>query len=274
MSYHWEANPHFRAPQQPQIQVPQHDPNLQFPPQHWETNPHFPASQQPQIQVPQHDPNLQFPPQQRLDKNRHAPPPPKTHFPGQPHHTPSSLRMPIVAICSLFWITMILGGLVVLVLHLVFRPQSPTFDISGASLNVAYLDMGYLLNVDITLLANFTNPNKKATVDFHYTVINLYYENTLIATSYVDPFSSMTAESMFQNVRLVSSQVWLPSTESQQLMQQIENNRVGFKVKGLLRTRSNLGFFRYSYWLYGHCIIEVTGPPSGVLVAKKCTTTR
>ncbi|KAL7171602.1 hypothetical protein ACSBR2_036290 [Camellia fascicularis] len=256
------------------MQIALHDPNLQFPPQHWETNPHFPASQQPQIQVPQHDPNLQFPPQQRLDKNRHAPPQPKTHFPGQPHHTPSSLRMPIVAICSLFWITMILGGLVVLVLHLVFRPQSPTFDISGASLNVAYLDMGYLLNVDITLLANFTNPNKKATVDFHYTVINLYYENTLIATSYVDPFSSMTAESMFQNVRLVSSQVWLPSTEGQQLMQQIENNRVGFKVKGLLRTRSNLGFFRYSYWLYGHCIIEVTGPPSGVLVAKKCTTTR
>ena len=39
---------------------------------------------------------------------------------------------------------------------LVFRPQSPHFDVFSVTLNAAYLDLGYLLNADLTMLANFT----------------------------------------------------------------------------------------------------------------------
>lgn len=163
----------------------------------------------------------------------------------------------------------------VLIVYLLFRPRSPKFEVSNASLNAAYLDMGYLLNADMTLLANFTNPSKKATVDFSTVVIQLYYGNTLIATSYIDPFSEMKAEYKIKAVHLISSQVWLRSAESQRLKQQMNDNKIIFEVKGLLRTRSSLGtFFRYSYWLYGHCKIAVTGPPSGILVAKRCKTKR
>lgn len=179
------------------------------------------------------------------------------------------------AVCALFWIAVVLGGLVVLVVYLLFRPRGPKFDIAATSLNAAYLDMGYLLNADMTILANFTNPSKKATVDFHYIYVNLYFANTLVSTTYVEPFKAMKAESAFRNVHLVSSQVGLPLRERQKMMQQIEGNRIRFEVKASLRTRSNLGsLFRYSYWLFGHCLIEVTGPPSGVLVGKICTTKR
>ncbi|PSS28546.1 NDR1/HIN1-Like protein [Actinidia chinensis var. chinensis] len=279
-----------RQNQNPQ---PQHGPTPQStsqpPPPHHQPphspNPHFaPLHQTPQTEHPQphHGPETHFP--------RHQQPQHLTQH-VQPHHltqpiSPHGPRMPappktgphtwlIGAFCALFWIAIFLAGLVVLIVYLMFRPRSPKFDVSSASLNTAYLDMGYLLNADMTLLANFTNPSKKATVDFHYVVINLYYDKTLIATTYVDPFSAMKAESNFRNVHLVSSQVRLPLKESQQMQQQIESNRIRFEVKGLLKTRSNLGsFFRYSYWLYGHCIIEVTGPPSGVLVGKKCVTKR
>lgn len=91
----------------------------------------------------------------------------------------------------------------------------------------------------------------------------------------MEPFKAMKAESAFRNVHLVSSQVGLPFGDRQRMAQQIEGNRIRFEVKGWMRTRSNLGsFFRYSYWLYAHCSIEVTGPPSGVLVGKQCTTKR
>ncbi|KAF7125115.1 hypothetical protein RHSIM_Rhsim12G0108200 [Rhododendron simsii] len=206
--------------------------------------------------------------------------------PDEPTRPPSKLRIPqgrktkpytwlLGAVCALFWIAVVLGGLVVLVVYLLFRPRGPKFDIAAASLNAAYLDMGYLLNADMTILANFTNPSKKATVDFHYIYVNLYFGNTLVSTTYVEPFKAMKVESAFRNVHLVSSQVGLPLRERQKMMQQIEGNRIRFEVKASLRTRSNLGsLFRYSYWLFGHCLIEVTGPPSGVLVGKKCMTKR
>ena len=69
--------------------------------------------------------------------------------------------------------------------------------------------MGFLLNGDLTMLANFTNPNKKSSVEFNYITFDLYYYNTLIATSYVAPFQIPKKMSMFASVHLVSSQVRL-----------------------------------------------------------------
>ncbi|XVE74927.1 hypothetical protein DITRI_Ditri12bG0057800 [Diplodiscus trichospermus] len=177
------------------------------------------------------------------------------------------------AFCIIFWLIVIIGGLVVLIVYLVFRPRSPRFDINSVSLNAAYLDMGYLLNADVTVLANFTNPNKKVRVDFSYMYLDLYFENTLIATQYIEPFSAARGLSMFANIHMVTSQVKLSMKETLLLQKQVENNRVMFTVKGAFRARSNLGgYLKYSYWLHSYCSIMVSSPPSGVLREKRCRT--
>lgn len=170
---------------------------------------------------------------------------------------------------------MIVGGLIILIVYLVFRPRSPRFDISSTTFNAAYLDMGYLLNADVTVLANFTNPNTKVKVEFSYVILDLYYNNNFLATRYIEPFSVMKGESKFADVHMVASQVKLPTAHSLQLQKQIEEGRVHFEIKGLFKARSKLGgIFHYSYWLYAHCQLVLTGPPTGVLIGKKCLTKR
>ncbi|XP_028776535.1 uncharacterized protein LOC114733270 [Neltuma alba] len=179
------------------------------------------------------------------------------------------------AFCLIFWLVIIIGGLIVLIVYLVFRPQSPHFEVSSATLNAAYLDLGYLLNADVTLLANFTNPNKKVHVDFSTTMIYLYYGSTLIATQYVEPFSTSRAESRFATVHMVTSQVRLPLAETQRLVKQVQSNGIILEVRGVFRARSTLGrIFRYSYNLYGYCTIMLTRPPGGVLIKRNCRTKR
>ncbi|KAF8390526.1 hypothetical protein HHK36_025053 [Tetracentron sinense] len=192
-----------------------------------------------------------------------------------PHHKTNKITWYVAYFCAILSAIVIIGGLAVLIVYLSFRPKSPRFDISTATLNAAYLDMGYLLNADITVLANFTNPNKKVTVGFRYMVIDLYYGNTLIATQSIEHFSEPRRGSKLQDVHMVSSQVLLPEKDIQRFKKQMEGNQIAFDVKGVFRTRSNLGtFIHYSYWLYGKCSIVLTGPPSGVLVSRKCRTKR
>ncbi|KAL8230089.1 hypothetical protein R6Q57_014989 [Mikania cordata] len=182
----------------------------------------------------------------------------------------------LIAICCvLLWIVIILGGLILLIVYLAYRPRYPKFDITNVSLNAAYLDLGYLLNGDMTLLANFTNPNKKVDVEFRYVVINLYFEGTLIGVRYVEPLSVSPKGHVLRDVHMVSSQIPFTRKHVADLNEQMRTGRVLFEAKSFLRTTSTLaGFFRYSYWLYGHCKFEVGGPPSGTLVAKSCVTKR
>ncbi|KAK7318675.1 hypothetical protein RJT34_03380 [Clitoria ternatea] len=178
-------------------------------------------------------------------------------------------------LCVIFWLVIIIGGLIVIIVYLVFRPQSPNFDVSSATLNAAYLDLGDLLNADVTILANFTNPNKKVHVDFSSVIIYLYYGSTLIAAQYVEPFSAARLQSRFANIHMVTSQVQLPLRESQRLVKQMESNGVLLEVRGVFRARSKLGsILRYSYNLYGRCSIMITRPPNGILLKKKCRTKR
>ncbi|CAA0833725.1 Unknown protein [Striga hermonthica] len=277
-----EANPHF---------LPRHtnnDPIIDFsrqrtppppqrprppPPQH-----HSPTSIEPPY-APRPQPPTQLPQTQPKPLSSHS---------GRGHHNnhPSLLRGPtsrrtrpmawlVAALCALFWMIVIVAGLIVLIVYLVFQPKLPRFDISAATLNAAYLDLGYLLNADITLLANFTNPNTKVDVDFTYIVLDVYYEKNIIATRYVSPFSVRKRESRFAAVHMMASQVRLSTGLSLELQRQMENGRVRFVVKGAFRTRSKLGgVFRYSYWLYAQCDVEVAAPPTGVLIRKRCVTTR
>ncbi|KAL0336062.1 UNVERIFIED_CONTAM: hypothetical protein Sradi_4818100 [Sesamum radiatum] len=286
--------PHGRTPQPPMPQShtsvePPHGPRPQ------------PPIQQPQPQVKPLPPDqVDAPPQPRQEsrpQQPHSQPlgsrpsggsqhsAPHGHA-GHHHHHPSFLRAPmsrrtrpvawlVAAFCTLFWIIIIVGGLIILIVYLVFRPRNPRFDISTGTFNAAYLDMGYLLNADVTLLANFTNPNTKVNIDFSYIILDLYYEKNFIATRYIDPFSVMRMESRFATVHMVASQVRLSMRHSMELQRQMEGGRVNFEIRGMFRTRSKLGgLFHYSYWLYAHCEIVVTGPPTGVLIGKKCETKR
>lgn len=270
--------PHYPSEegQQPQLQpgILHHSENVR--PQQ--------QQQHQQQQLGKHHPGQDFHPvQQQQQPGRHHP----RSQDGHPHHQRSNLRITgsrrktrpitwlIAALCTLFWIIIIVGGLSVLIIYLVFHPRLPKFDISSATLNAAYLDMGYLLNADFTILGNFTNPNKKVNVDFNSVVMELYHERAFIATRYIEPFTAARRQSRFQDVHMITSQVPLTSRHSQELKRQMDNGRVKFEIKGYFRARSNLGgFLRYSYWLYSHCTITVTGPPSGVMIAKKCVTKR
>ncbi|GMY26343.1 NDR1/HIN1-like protein 6 [Fagus crenata] len=252
-------------------------------------------------------PNQTKPPHQQDDNKRSIPISPTkqtspTHQPDQDQHSqshvtplsssdqtrPPTWRQPIphrqtkrkhhltwfvTVFCAILWVVIIVGGLIVLIVYLVYRPRLPRFDVSAASLNAAYLDMGYMLNADVTMLANFTNPNKKVRVDFSYMYIDLYYGSTLIATQYVPPFSAAKARSKFAYIHLVTSQVGIPLTAAQRLKKQIEGNAVTFQVKGYFRARSNLGrLLRYSYLLHTHCTILMAGPPTGALIRSECKT--
>jgi len=178
-------------------------------------------------------------------------------------------------LCVIFWLIIIIGGIIVLIVYLVFRPQIPHFDVSSVTLNAAYLDVGYLLNADLTMLTNFTNPNKKVHVDFSSVIIYLYYGSTLIATQYVEPFSAARVQSRFAYIHMVTSQVQLPLNEAQRLVKQMESNGVLLEVRGVFRARSKLGtILRYSYNLYGRCSIMVARPPEGIMMKRKCRTKR
>ncbi|KAL5718037.1 hypothetical protein ACHQM5_010978 [Ranunculus cassubicifolius] len=270
----------IQSPPTPHIQPPR--PYVQ-PPAH--IQPPLPAYTQPpppaHIQPPPH--HIQLPPPQPPPQYNPHEDPRQRHGP-HPRH--SSLMAPqmrrtkpgawfVALFCTILWVLIIIGGLAILIVYLVFRPQSPRFDIQNVGLNAAYLDTGILLNADITLLVNFSNPNKKVGVDFSYVDIQLYYGNTLIATSSIDPFSETRTESKLFNIHMISSEVRIPVIDVQRLKKQMEGNSIPFYVKGLFRTRSKFGdLIRYTYWLHGRCTIVLTAPPSGVLRSHKCRTKR
>lgn len=215
-------------------------------------------------------PSDSLPPAQQQDRSR----PPRGLRAPAPQQT-RPITWLGAALCAIFWIVVFLGGLIVLIVYLVYRPRSPRFEVSSVTLNAAYIDAGSLLNADISVLANFTNPNKKLDLGFSRMIIDLYYGNTLIATQYIDSFLAPKAESRFANVHMLTSQVRLPLGDSAQLQDEINRNAIIFNVKAVFRVRSKLGsLLTYSYRLYGHCTIMVTAPPTGVLRVTRCKTKR
>ncbi|KAF8015611.1 hypothetical protein BT93_H1203 [Corymbia citriodora subsp. variegata] len=229
-------------------------------------------------QAPLHARNMRESPPVR------APPP---HPPEDHPEEPSNLMFPqqrktqfltwfLAIFCAIFWVVIIVGGLIVLIVYLVFRPHLPKLEIASATLNAAYLDMDALLNADMTLLINFTNPNRKVRNDLSYVILDLYYGGNPIATQYIQPFSAEKLESRLSSVHMISSQVRLPTRDSEKLKKQLESNSLlQFQIRGLVRVRSKFGsFLRYSYWLYSHCYISLTGPPTGILRGCKCYTKR
>ncbi|XP_044492892.1 NDR1/HIN1-like protein 13 isoform X2 [Mangifera indica] len=291
MRQHTETNPYFLPPRSP-TPTPTQKPQREHGGQQ-----NQPLSPPPSSLHPQTQPTGIVPPLSHQQAETNFPwvwplkkkGKPKHHdgrkdYQQQPRQRPFVRQQPrrtklptwfLAVICAFFWLVIILGGLIVLIVYLVFRPHSPSFEVSNVSLNAAYLDVGSLLNADITVLAKFINTNKKVRVDFSYVVLDLYYGNTLIASQYIEPFTAARLQTRLASVHMVTSQVQLPLDETQRFQKEIERNEIVFQVKGVFRARSNLGsFLRYSYKLYGHCTIVVSNPPGGVLKGVKCKTKR
>ncbi|QCE01873.1 uncharacterized protein At1g08160-like [Vigna unguiculata] len=177
-------------------------------------------------------------------------------------------------LCLIFSLLLIFFGIATLILYLAMKPKNPTFDIPNASLNVVYFDSPQYLNGEFTLVANFSNPNRRIGVRFESLNIELFYSERLVSSQKVKPFTQKPRETRLQSVNLISSLVFLPQDVGVKLQRQVENNRINYNARGTFKVRFNIGLIHLSYWLNTICQIEMTSPPTGILVARQCITSR
>ncbi|XP_062112518.1 uncharacterized protein LOC133823686 [Humulus lupulus] len=173
-------------------------------------------------------------------------------------------------------IFMTLAALSLLIFYLVLSHWGPRFGVvsTGTTLNKLSLEKGNLLNVNITLGTNFTNPNKKAAVDFKHIVVELYFGQTIIANNNVEPgLSAPKGGTQSVEVDMVASKVQLFELEIQRLKSQMLKDKVMFEVRGSFLAQSKLWrHLRYSYRMHGQCSLTMKKPTHGVLVSSKCKT--
>ncbi|XP_021905979.1 uncharacterized protein At1g08160, partial [Carica papaya] len=177
-------------------------------------------------------------------------------------------------LCLIFSLVLIFFGIATLIIFLGIKPRNPVFDAPSASLNSIYFDSPEYFNGDFTFLANFSNPNRKIDVRFEYLDMELYFLDRLIGTQAVQPFSQRRGETRLESLHFISSLVYLPQNLSMELRKQVLNNRIRYNIRGTFKVRASLGMIHFSYWLHGRCQLEMTGPPTGVLVAHSCKTRR
>ncbi|KAI4307817.1 hypothetical protein L6164_030958 [Bauhinia variegata] len=177
-------------------------------------------------------------------------------------------------LCLIFSLILILFGVATLIIFLSIKPKNPIFDIPNASLNVIYFDSPQYFNGDFTFLANFSNPNRKMDVRFESLDIELFFSNRLISSQTIQPFMERKRETRLQTVRFISSLVFLPQDIGVKLQKQVQSNKVQYNVRGTFKVKVSMGLFHFSYLLHSSCQLEITGPPSGVLVSRRCVTKR
>ncbi|KAI0501752.1 hypothetical protein KFK09_016697 [Dendrobium nobile] len=199
---------------------------------------------------------------------------PRTQALLRPHRRTNPFIWFAAFLCVILIVLLIAAGILTLIIFLIIKPRNPSFDTTSATLNAIYLDSPAYLNADLTFLANFSNPNTKIDVVFEYASIELYFLNRLVAAQLLPPFVQRRGEAKLQAVHMISSQVYLPPEIALELVTQVRTNRVFYSVRGTFRVRAIFGVGHLSYWLYGRCQIELTSPPSGVLVARSCRTKR
>ncbi|PQQ02716.1 uncharacterized protein Pyn_11380 [Prunus yedoensis var. nudiflora] len=110
----------------------------------------------PQLPIANQDNEDPQPPAKRRGQQTQplVPVPMSSHDHGQPQHGqrthPHGLLRPhtqqtnlfqwsLAIFCAIFWVLIIIGGLVVLIVYLIFRPRTPKFDVSTATLNAPTL---------------------------------------------------------------------------------------------------------------------------------------
>ncbi|KAF4366226.1 hypothetical protein F8388_014944 [Cannabis sativa] len=181
--------------------------------------------------------------------------------------------------CTVFTavILMTLAAFSLLIFYPLLSHWGPRFGVVSTltKLNKLNLEKGNLLNVNITLFTNFTNPNKKAAVDFKHIVVELYFGQTIIATKNVEPaFSVAKGGTGSVEVDMLASKVQLFELEIQRLKNEMLKDKILFEVKGRFLCQSKLWrhHLRYSYHMHGQCTLTFKKPPLGVLVSTKCKT--
>ncbi|EHA8592356.1 putative NDR1/HIN1-like protein 6 [Cocos nucifera] len=200
--------------------------------------------------------------------------PPRKHGLLPPRHRTNPMIWCAAVLCVIFSLLLIFAGIVTLIVFLVIKPRNPLFDTTSATLNSVYLDSSAYLNSDLTFLANFSNPNHKMDVIFEYLSIELYFYDRLLSVQALQPFAQRRGESRLESVHVISSEVYLPPELIMELQDEVRRNRVVYNIRGTFRVKVSVGVGHFSYWLYGRCQIELTAPPSGVLVARGCRTKR
>ncbi|WOK92023.1 hypothetical protein Cni_G00714 [Canna indica] len=244
------------------------------------TSPQMPPHTPPQMPPYPASPFRLQPPPGSMKHDRPLPPPPAWRPEPQtgkqrllqPRHKTSPLIWCGAIVCVILILLLILAGIITLVFFLVIKPRNPSLDLTAASLSSIYLDSSAYLNGDFSFLANFSNPNRKIDLTFQYLGVDLYFRDRLIAVQALQPFAQRTGESRLESVHMVSSQVLLPPELALELQQQVKRNSVVYSVRGTFKVKASLGVGHYSYWVSTRCDIELTAPPNGVLVARRCRT--
>ncbi|GAB2284812.1 hypothetical protein Dimus_019265 [Dionaea muscipula] len=178
------------------------------------------------------------------------------------------------ALCLVFSLFLIFFGVATLIIFLVIKPRYPLFDVPNARLNAIYFDSPEYFNGNFNFLANFTNPNKRITLRFDYSDLQLFFRDRLLAVQTINPFIQTRGEMSVGSIEMVSSLVYLPSTLANELQREVQANRIVYLIKGRFKVRAMLGFLHFGYWLKARCQLEMTAPPNGILIARRCNTRR
>lgn len=190
----------------------------------------------------------------------------------QPRHRTTPAMWCAAIVCFAFSILLIIAGVVILIVFLVVKPRSPSFDAANASLNSVYIDSPAYFNGDMTFVANISNPNQKINVVFQSADVELFFRDRLMAVQALPPFAQRSGQSRILNVHMVSSQVMLPPEVAMELVNQVKSNRVVYTIRGTFKVQARFWFGHYTYWMSALCDLELTAPPSGVLAARRCRT--
>ncbi|KAL2332867.1 hypothetical protein Fmac_014080 [Flemingia macrophylla] len=199
-------------------------------------------------------------------------PPPRLRQPSFQRTNPFTWFAAVL--CLIFSLVLIFFGVATLIIFLGIKPRNPTFDIPNANLNAVYFDSPRYFNGDFTLLANITNPNRRIDVRFESLDFDLFFSGRIISTQSIQPFTQRRRETRLESLHFISSLVFLPSDIGVSLEKQVQSNRVSYNIRGTFKVRVSTGVFHLSYSLHSRCQIEMTAPPTGVLVARNCITKR
>ncbi|KAG2238576.1 hypothetical protein Bca52824_092159 [Brassica carinata] len=150
-------------------------------------------------------------------------------------------------------LVLIFFGIATLIVFLAVKPRAPEFDIPHASLHTIYFDSPVYFNGDLSMMMNFTNPNKKI-------------EGPAI-------FAEETGDKVGTNPSGLKLSL-LAVNHAVELSREVQNNKIEYHIRGTFKVRAHFGLIHYSYWLHGICQLQMTGPPTGILISHNCTTKR
>ena len=211
--------------------------------------------------------------QQQEPATPDPPPPSKIILQPRRRTTPAMWCAAIAGFA--FSVLLILAGLVILIVYLSVKPRTPSFDIANAVLNTVYVGSpSSYFNGDMTLVANISNPNQKMGVVIQSGTVELFFRGRLVSVQALPPFAQPRGHFTVLNVHMLSSQVVLPPEVAADLLNQMRSNKILYTIRGTFKVRERFWSWHYTYRLTAICDLELTSPPSGVLLDRTCTTSK